>query len=31
MFFSLMPAFNIDFRDINFGRRLRLLAKREYD
>jgi hypothetical protein len=31
MFFSLMSAFNIGFRDINFGRRLRLLTKREYD
>jgi hypothetical protein len=25
MFFSLMSAFNIGFRDINFGRWLRLL------
>jgi hypothetical protein len=31
MFFSLMSAFNIGFRDINFGRWLRLLTKREYD
>ena len=29
--FSLMSAFNIGFRDINFGRWLRLLTKREYD
>ena len=31
MFFSLMSAFNIGLRDINFGRWLRLLTKREYD
>jgi hypothetical protein len=31
MFFSLMSTFNIGFRDINFGRWLRLLTKREYD
>jgi uncharacterized protein YjbI with pentapeptide repeats len=31
LFFSLMSAFNIGFRDINFGRWLRLLTKREYD
>jgi uncharacterized protein YjbI with pentapeptide repeats len=31
MFFSLMSAFNIGFRDINFGRWLRLLTKSEYD
>ena len=31
MFFSLMSAFNISFRDINFGRWLRMLTKREYD
>jgi uncharacterized protein YjbI with pentapeptide repeats len=31
IFFSLMSAFNIGFRDINFGRWLRLLTKREYD
>lgn len=31
VFFSLMPTFNIGFRDINFGRWLRLLTKREYD
>jgi hypothetical protein len=31
MFFSAMSAFNIGFRDINFGRWLRLLTKREYD
>lgn len=31
MFLSLMSAFNIGFRDINFGRWLRLLTKREYD
>lgn len=31
MFFSLMSAFNIGFRDINFGRWLRLLTTREYD
>jgi hypothetical protein len=30
-FFSLMCAFNIGFRDINFGRWLRLLAPREVD
>jgi uncharacterized protein YjbI with pentapeptide repeats len=31
MFFSLMCAFNIGFRDINFGRWLRLLTRRKYD
>jgi hypothetical protein len=31
MFFSLISAFNIGFRDINFGRWLRMLTKREYD
>lgn len=31
LFFSLMSAFNIGFRDINFGRWLRLLTTREYD
>jgi hypothetical protein len=31
MFFSLMSAFNIGFRDINFGRWLRGLTKHEYD
>jgi hypothetical protein len=31
MFFSLMSAFNIGFHDINFGRWLRMLTKREYD
>lgn len=31
MMFSLMSAFNIGFRDINFGRWIRLLMKREYD
>ena len=31
MFFSLMCAFNIGFRDINFGRWLRLLTREEYD
>ena len=31
MFFSAMSAFNIGFRDINFGRWLRLLTRREYD
>lgn len=30
-FFSLMSAFNIGFRDINFGRWLRLLPRKEYD
>jgi hypothetical protein len=30
-FFSLMSAFNIGFRDINFGRWLRLLPRAEYD
>jgi len=29
--FSLMSAFNIGFRDINFGRWLRLLPRTEYD
>jgi uncharacterized protein YjbI with pentapeptide repeats len=31
MFFSLMSAFNIGFRDINFGRWLRLLTRHEFD
>jgi uncharacterized protein YjbI with pentapeptide repeats len=31
MFFSLMSAFNIGFRDINFGRWLRLLTRKEFD
>lgn len=31
MFFSLMSATNIGFRDINFGRWLRLLTSREFD
>jgi Pentapeptide repeats (8 copies) len=31
MFFSLMSAFNIGFREINFGVWLRKLTKREYD
>jgi hypothetical protein len=31
MFFSLMSAFNIGFREINFGVWLRRLTKREYD
>ncbi|HXX18858.1 MAG TPA: pentapeptide repeat-containing protein [Candidatus Acidoferrum sp.] len=31
MLFSLMSAFNIGFRDINFGRWLRLLTRQEYD
>jgi hypothetical protein len=31
MFFSLMSAFNIGFRDLNFGRWLRMLTTREYD
>lgn len=31
MFFSLMSAFNIGFRDLNFGRWLRLLPTREFD
>ncbi|HEY6266965.1 MAG TPA: pentapeptide repeat-containing protein [Candidatus Acidoferrum sp.] len=31
LFFSLMSAFNIGFRDINFGRWLRLLPRSEYD
>ena len=31
MFFSLMSAFNIGFREINFGRWVRMLTKREYD
>jgi Pentapeptide repeats (8 copies) len=30
-FFSLMSAFNIGFRDIDFGRWLRLLPRTEYD
>lgn len=31
MFFSLMSAFNIGFRDINFGRWLRLQTRQEFD
>ena len=31
MFFSLMSAFNIGFRDINFGRWVRLLTRQEFD
>jgi hypothetical protein len=31
LFFSLMSTVNIGFRDINFGRWLRMLTKREYD
>jgi len=31
MFFSLMSAFNIGFREINFGRWLRLLTRNEFD
>jgi uncharacterized protein YjbI with pentapeptide repeats len=31
MFFSLMSAFNIGFRDVNFGRWLRLLTRKEFD
>jgi hypothetical protein len=31
MFFSLMSAFNIGFRDINFGRWLRSLTRQEFD
>jgi uncharacterized protein YjbI with pentapeptide repeats len=31
MFFSLMSAFNIGFREINFGRWLRLLTRTEFD
>jgi hypothetical protein len=31
MFFSLMSAFNIGFRDANFGRWLELLTQRECD
>ena len=31
MFFSLMSAFNLGFRELDFGRWLRLLTKREYD
>ncbi len=31
MFFSLMSAFNIGFRDVNFGRWLRLLTRQEFD
>ena len=31
MMLSLMSAFNIGFREINFGRWIRLLMKREYD
>ena len=31
LFFSLMSAFNIGFRDINFGRWLWLLPRTEYD
>jgi hypothetical protein len=30
-FFSLMSAFNIGFRDLNFGRWLRLLTRTEFD
>ncbi len=30
-FFSTISAFNIGFRDINFGRWLRLLTRREFD
>jgi len=30
LFFSLMAAFDIGFREINFGRWLRMLTKREY-
>jgi|SRR6202795_1494834 len=30
-FFSLMSAFNVGFRDIDFGRWLRLLPRTEYD
>lgn len=31
MFFSLMSAFNIGFREIDFGRWLRLLTRKEFD
>lgn len=31
MMFSLMSAFNLSFREIDFGRWIRLLMKREYD
>jgi hypothetical protein len=31
MFFSLMSAFNIGFREINFGRWLRLIIPKEFD
>jgi hypothetical protein len=31
MFFSLMSAFNIGFREIDFGRWLRLLTRQEFD
>ena len=31
MFFSLMSAFNIGFRDMNFGRWLRLLTRQPFD
>jgi hypothetical protein len=31
LFFSTMSAFNIGFRDINFGRWLRLIPRREFD
>ncbi len=31
MMFSLMSAFNIGFREVNFGRWMRLLMTREYD
>jgi uncharacterized protein YjbI with pentapeptide repeats len=31
MLFSLMSAFNIGFRDINFGRWLRLLTRQEFE
>ena len=31
MFFSLMSAFNLGFREINFGRWLRMLTREEFD
>jgi uncharacterized protein YjbI with pentapeptide repeats len=31
LYFSLMAAFNIGFREIDFGKWLRMLSKREYD
>ena len=31
VFFSLMSAFNIGFREIDFGRWLRLLPRTEFD